>query len=92
MELKKEKAIELIEHMTGCSKWKRTSSHGLRNYFCAEIGSEDYDHLIEMEKNGLVSIGFKINQGKDQYFHATLEGCQFANLSKKALKRIFEEE
>lgn len=90
MDLIKDKQIQIIEHMTGCTRWKKKSSHGFRNYFCAEIGSEDYDSLVEMTSSGLVVAGHKINENKDQYFHATLKGCEYASLSKKAIKKIFE--
>ena len=89
MDLIKDKQVQIIEHMTGCTRWKNKSSHGFRNYFCAEVGSEDYNSLIDMVDLGLVVSGYKINEDKDQYFHATLKGCEYAKIGKTATERIF---
>lgn len=81
---------ELIEHMTGSGQNKKSS--GFRNYFCAEISGEDYSDMTNMCSAGLVIAGRKINDNRDQYFHATLAGCEFAGLSKAAIKRVFEKD
>lgn len=82
--------IELLIHMLGAGSHVRRNNHGYRNRFCAGIGSPDYVAMVEMESAGLVRAGQKINDGKDQYFFATLAGCEAAGLSKAAIKRAME--
>jgi hypothetical protein len=83
---------ELIEHMTGSTPHKKKSSHGFRNYFCAEIDSKTYIDMLNMCSAGFVVAGKKINDERDQYFHATVEGCKFAGMSQAAIKRTFEKD
>lgn len=40
-----------------------------------------------MEKLGLVQAGKVINEGRDQYFHATLAGCRAIELHKAGITR-----
>lgn len=83
--------VELLTHMLGAGFHIRKRQHGYRNHFCAAIGGAHYVAMIEMEAAGLVTAGHKINDGGDQYFHATREGCRVAGLGKAATKRAMEE-
>ena len=81
------KHAEILTHMLGASKHHKKSSHGFRNYFCAEVSSDTYKVLRQMAFLGLVREGRKINQDRDQYFIATEAGCKAIGLSKAATKR-----
>lgn len=83
--------VEHLRHMLGATRDHAKTSHGFRNHFCAEIGFRDHDDMVAMQALGLVTAGRKINNDKDQYFHATLAGCQAIGLSKAAIKRAFED-
>jgi len=81
--------LDLLRHMLGANPERKKQFHGFRNYFCAEVGSEDFEAMQKMKEAGLVTEGQKINDGKDQYFFATLEGCKSIGLHKAAIKRAF---
>ena len=81
------KHADILRHMLGVKGYGPRSRQGTRNYFCAGIGTDDYDTLMEMWRLSLVRVGIKINDGTSQYFHATLEGCQAIELSKAATNR-----
>lgn len=78
---------ELLIHMLGAGDHINRRSRGYRNYFCAEVGGPDHQAMVVMENAGLVRRGYTINDGRDQIFHATLEGCQAAGLSRAATKK-----
>lgn len=80
---------EILVHMLGAGSHVRPFKHGYRNRFCAEIGSDDYRTLVELEAAGLVKAGYKINNDRDQYFSATLDGCKAIGLGAAAIKRAF---
>lgn len=84
--------IETIIHMTGCGKHIYENLRGCRNYYCASClpNDEDYIALLEMEKLGYVRAGSTINNGDNQYFYATKEGCRAAGIKEKYIERIFE--
>lgn len=82
--------LEILTHMLGAGAHVKRSSHGYRNHFCAEIDGDDFKTLVAMQSLGIVSPGRKINDGRDQYFHATRAGCEAAGLSKPAIKRALE--
>lgn len=82
--------VEILQHTLGARPDSPKGEHGYRNNFCAEIGSDDYRTCMELVENGLMLLGFKINEGRDQYFHASHEGCEAIGLSKKAIVRAFQ--
>lgn len=79
-----------LRHMLGAGSHIPRGSRGYRNYFCASVGG--YDHIVmqEMEAAGLVRAAHTINQGKSQYFVATLAGCQAIGLGKAATRRALD--
>lgn len=79
---------EILTHMLGAGDHIPRGRRGYRNYYCTSVGDET---LCEMEKAGLVVAGRTINDGRDQYFYATLAGCKAIGLSKAAIKRAFED-
>ena len=79
-----------LRHMLGAGVARRKQDHGFRNYYCASVGSEDHAVMKEMERAGLVGAGRFINNSRDQYFHATADGCKAIGLSKAAIARAFE--
>ena len=83
--------IDHLRHMLGATSDTKKKNHGYRNRFCAEIGTEYHRDMLEMEAAGLVKSGCVINQGTCVYFHATIEGCKAAGLSKAATKRAMED-
>jgi hypothetical protein len=80
-----------LRHMLGAGPERPKKDHGFRNYYCTSVGSDSYNVLRDMEKSGLVTAGSFINGGRDQYFHATVEGCKAIGLSNAAIKRVFED-
>ncbi len=78
---------EILRHMLGMRPDKPKGSYGYRNYFCAEVGGDDYIELCIMEDALLVQRGAAINEGRDRYFHATREGCAAIGLHHAAIKR-----
>lgn len=81
---------DLLRHMLGAGSHYKKQQHGFRNRFCAGIGGPDYEEMLAMEDAGLVEAGVKINGGRDQFFSATVAGCEAIGLSKAAIKRAFE--
>ena len=81
---------KLLTHMLGVGSHIKKNQHGYRNYFCAGIGGDDFAAMKDMESLGLVVAGHIINDGRDQYFFATLKGCESIGLSKAAIKRAME--
>ena len=79
-----------LRHMLGAGSHYRKSQWGFRNHFLAEVGTKHHDDMLEMVKLGLVEAGGFINRDQDQYFRATLLGCQKIELHKAAIKRAFE--
>jgi hypothetical protein len=79
---------EALTHMLGAGSHIPKRSHGYRNYYCANVGDPD---MADMEKAGLVTAGCVINNGSQQYYSATLAGCQAIGLSKAAIKRAMED-
>lgn len=80
-----------LRHMLGAGSEIPKANHGYRNRFCAEVGGPDHADLREMEAAGLVVAGGLINDGKGQFFHATLAGCKAIGLSRAAIKRALED-
>lgn len=78
---------KLLTHMLGCGEHIPKRSRGYRNRFCAELGSDDHQHMLTMQLAGLVVDGCTINQGTMQYFHATRAGMEAIGLKGVALKR-----
>jgi len=85
-----QKRLELLQHMLGATSQKRPATWGERNYFCAEIGSEDHTVLVSMVEEDLVQAGGTINEGTDQYFFATRAGAQAIGMSKAAIGRMID--
>ena len=73
--------------MLGAGAEKKKKQRGYRNHFCANIGSDHYKDMQAMEKLGLVKAGHIINEGRDQYFYATVAGCRAIDLHKAAITR-----
>jgi hypothetical protein len=46
--------------------------------------------LLAMVDAGLMTAGSKINSGANQYFYATLAGCEAIGLHEAAIDRAFE--
>lgn len=82
-----QKWIEILRHMLGAGPHIAKSKHGYRNYYCASIGDDDHKNLLEMAQSGLVKPGRIINNGSDQYFYATVSGCEEIGLRKAAINR-----
>lgn len=80
-----------LRHMLGAGPEKKKSIHGYRNGFCAGVASDNFQHMLEMEKLGLVTSGKKLNGDSSQYFHATVSGCKAIGLSNAGIKRAFEQ-
>jgi len=76
-----------LRHMLGAGFDRKKKQKGYRNHFCAGIGSKDHGDMLEMEKLGLVTKGSVLNEGRDQYFHATLAGCRAVELHKAGITR-----
>ena len=76
--------------MLGAGPEKKKKQRGYRNHFCANIGSQYHTDMETMVELKLVTRGHKINQGRDQYYHATREGCEAIGLHKAAIKRALE--
>jgi chromosome segregation and condensation protein ScpB len=56
---------------------------GYRNFFCAIVDSDDYRMMLDMQEAGLVEAGKRINDGRDQLFHATKKGCASIGISRE---------
>lgn len=80
-----------LRHMLGAGAERPKRDHGFRNHYCTSIGSESHGVLLEMQQAGLVRSGRSINEGRDQYFHATVDGCKAIGLAKAAIKRAFSD-
>ena len=86
-----EEYLDLLRHMLGAGPHYRKSSHGFRNRFCAEVGSDNHNAMLAMARIGLVKAVCKINNDRDEYFAATREGCLAIGLHKAAIKRALGE-
>lgn len=82
--------LDTLRHMTGAEPRYKKSQWGFRNHFCAGVDGDDIKMLKEMESAGLVHSGMKINDGRDQYFHITYDGCRAIGLGPAAIKRVFD--
>lgn len=82
---------EILTHMLGAGPDVAKKRHGYRNRFCAEVAGGDHATLSEMAAAGLVKAGRLINDGRDQYFHATIAGCEAIGLDRAAIKRAMED-
>lgn len=80
-----------LRHMLGAGAERPKRDHGFRNHYCTSVGSGCHGVLLEMQEAGLVRAGRSINKGRDQYFHATIEGCKAIGLSAAAIKRAFQD-
>jgi hypothetical protein len=47
---------------------------GYRNHYCAEVVSPAWSQWCGLVVLGLARYGFRINDGRDQYFHVTDAG------------------
>jgi len=72
--------MDLILHATGTERSVPKSQRGYRNYYCADIGSLEFEDCCEMVRRGLMVAGRWINNRKDRVFHATRKGCEFAGI------------
>ena len=85
-----ERRRDLLSHTLGAGG----RNPGYRNYYCAEInGGPGYDvhqFLMAMVADGLMEAGRIINDGRDQYFHATKDGAAFIGLTPEQVARVFE--
>lgn len=79
--------VSHIKHMTGCASNVPRKHYGFRNYFVAEINSDDYATLLVMAGHGFVRLGRTMNNERDQVFHATEKGCRFAGLGNRATRQ-----
>lgn len=79
--------LENLRHMVGAEPRYKKSQWGFRNHFCAAVEGEDIKVLRAMESAGLVHSGMTINDGRDQYFHITYEGCRAIELGPAATRR-----
>jgi hypothetical protein len=80
---------ETLRHTLGAEKHIPKSQHGYRNYYCDSVGTMHHQMLLAMVDAGLMTAGSKINSGANQYFHATLAGCEAIGLDKSAIDRAF---
>ncbi len=83
--------IDLLRHTLGARPEQRKADHGYRNKFCASVGSSHWLHFVAMVDAGLATAGGMINDGKQQFFSATVAGCEAIGLSPSAIKRAFED-
>jgi hypothetical protein len=77
---------EILKHSVGFDSKKP----GFRNYFCANIGSDDHATCRILEGAGLMEAGLRINGGRDQYFLVNRAGGEAIGLDKAAMKRLME--
>ncbi len=82
---------DLLQHTVGARPDQKKSTHGFRNKFCASVGSENWLEFVAMVDAGLVTTGPTINEGRQQFFFATVEGCKAIGLKPAAIKRAFED-
>lgn len=78
---------EILKHSVGFDSKKP----GYRNYFCANIGSDDHATCLELERKGLMEAGMRINGGKDQYYLVNRAGGEAVWLGKAAMKRLMQQ-
>ena len=72
----------ILEHMLGAG----SARPGYRNHFCTSLSSSDYALLAEMACLGLVEAGRIINDGRDQFFHATDAGYAAVGLTRESCR------
>ncbi len=80
-----------IVHMTGAGPHIAARDRGYRNHFCATIGSKDHDYMVEAVRRGFCEMGIP-DPGvvpRSHFFYATREGCAFAGLPAKVIKKVF---
>ena len=80
-----------LTHMLGAEPHVPKSQWGYRNYYCAEVGSNDEKDLIKLANIGLVRRDFTINEGRDVYFFATEKGMDAIGLTPKQKERALEQ-
>jgi len=83
--------LDLLRHTLGARPEQRKINHGYRNRFCASVGSAHWLQFVAMADAGLAETGSLINEGKQQFFSATVAGCKAIGLSRAAIKRAFED-
>lgn len=77
-----------ILHMTGCGRHILELNRGYRNYFVANMDSDDFLYLQEAERRGLVwSEKFNFAE-RSRIFFATKAGCEFAHIDPMTIERI----
>lgn len=81
--------LDLLRHTLGARPEQRKANHGYRNRFCASVGSAHWLQFVAMADSGLAETGSLINEGKQQFFSATVAGCKAIGLSRAAIKRAF---
>jgi hypothetical protein len=73
-----------LQHMLGADSRYKKKQWGFRNHFCATVGTPDDIELIEMEKNGLVKSGNRI---EDRVFYfATKAGAKAVGFKQYQLR------
>jgi hypothetical protein len=81
--------LDLLRHTLGARPEQQKANHGYRNRFCASVGSEHWLQFMAMVDAGFAETGSLINEGKQQFFSATVAGCKAIGLSRAAIKRAF---
>jgi len=83
--------MDLLRHTLGARPEQRKANHGYRNRYCASVGSEAWLQFVAMVDAGLAETGCLINEGRQQFFSATVAGCKAIRLSRAAIKRAFQD-
>jgi hypothetical protein len=74
-----------LQHMLGADDRYKKNQWGFRNHYCATFGTPDDIELSEMEKNGLVKSGNRI---EDRVFYfATKAGAEAIGFKKYQLRK-----
>lgn len=82
--------LDIIRHCVGAGPDVLRSKRGYRNRYLVLVNSEAHAELRAMVERGLMDPGPYINNGRDQYFRATLKACKLIKLGKAATKRAME--
>lgn len=86
-----ERRERLLCAMLGIRAGVKRAHWGYRNFYCANILSNQHDELCEMAAIGLVVPGAFISGGAYQYFHATRAGCEAVGLNESATRKALHD-
>lgn len=70
-----------LRHMLGIRESTPKKDYGFRNYFNSSEVGPDYEAMLRLESQGLVT------RGRRFYWHATEAGCKAVGLNDKQTKR-----